>query len=311
MDDLKEHWTPILNLLSSDQRALMWSVKKIMEDVPSRYKQPKNKFEAFTIIKAHCNFLDSMELMSAFPSSVSEMNNLLAEYEDITIEESDLSWISEKNKQQLFWAWVYIHQNPIKEVDYKPENPLAKEAVYTFEEIYPLLVEKFDLFKTTKQCKRNYIKNMKHSYHQFLTSKPSLEWLTDKADDDCIWVWRYLIDKLTSLNFLKPLSNEDLFHSIIAIIANWDFLHHNANTLNKGFTCDFDPIVTKSQEKTPTKKELISKLTNAYKQREIRTKSQSLSILTKNNHKLLLKYMKEHSVSENKALNDIVKTMLD
>jgi len=220
MDDLREHWTLILNLLSSDQRALMWSVKKIMEDTPSRYKQPKNKFEAFTIIKEHCAYLDSMELMSVFPSAVDEMTRILSCYEDITIEESDLSWISEKNKQQLFWAWVYIHQNPIKEVHYKPENPLAKEAVYTFEEIYPLLVEKFDSFKTTKQCKRNYIKNMKHSYHQFLTSKPSLEWLTDKADDDCIWVWGYLTDKLTSLNFLKPLSNEDLFHSIIAIIAN-------------------------------------------------------------------------------------------
>ncbi|MDP2633525.1 MULTISPECIES: hypothetical protein [unclassified Pseudoalteromonas] len=282
-----------------------------MEDTPSRHKQPKNKFEAFTIIKEHCAYLDSMELMSVFPSAVDEMTRILSCYEDITIEESDLSWISEKNKQQLFWAWVYIHQNPIKEVHYKPENPLAKEAVYTFEEIYPLLVEKFDSFKTTKQCKRNYIKNMKHSYHQFLTSKPSLEWLTDKADDDCIWVWGYLTDKLTSLNFLKPLSNEDLFHSIIAIIANWDLLHHNANTLNKDFIGDLDPIVTKPQEKTPTKKELISKLTNAYKQREIRTKSQSLSILTKNNHKLLLKYMKEHSVSEKKALNEIVEAMLD
>ncbi|BED90691.1 hypothetical protein PspMM1_31590 [Pseudoalteromonas sp. MM1] len=289
----------------------MWSVKKIMEDTPSRHKQPKNKFEAFTIIKEHCAYLDSMELMSVFPSAVDEMTRILSCYEDITIEESDLSWISEKNKQQLFWAWVYIHQNPIKEVYYKPENPLAKEAVYTFEEIYPLLVEKFDSFKTTKQCKRNYIKNMKHSYHQFLTSKPSLEWLTDKADDDCIWVWGYLTDKLTSLNFLKPLSNEDLFHSIIAIIANWDLLHHNANTLNKDFIGDLDPIVTKSQEKTPTKKELVSKLTNAFKQREIRTKSQSLSILTKNNHKLLLKYMKEHSVSEKKALNEIVEAMLD
>ncbi|MCQ8821799.1 hypothetical protein NQT65_16530 [Pseudoalteromonas agarivorans] len=282
-----------------------------MEDTPSRHKQPKNKFEAFTIIKEHCAYLDSMELMSVFPSAVDEMTRILSCYEDITIEESDLSWISEKNKQQLFWAWVYIHQNPIKEVYYKPENPLAKEAVYTFEEIYPLLVEKFDSFKTTKQCKRNYIKNMKHSYHQFLTSKPSLEWLTDKADDDCIWVWGYLTDKLTSLNFLKPLSNEDLFHSIIAIIANWDLLHHNANTLNKDFIGDLDPIVTKSQEKTPTKKELVSKLTNAFKQREIRTKSQSLSILTKNNHKLLLKYMKEHSVSEKKALNEIVEAMLD
>ena len=311
MDDLKEHWTPILNLLSSDQRALMWSVKKIMEDTPSKHTQPKNKLEALSIIKKHCAFLDSMELMSVFQNPVSEMNNLLAEYEDITIEESDLSWISEKNKQQLFWAWVYIHQNPIKEVDYKPENPLAKEAVYTFEEIYPLLVEKFDSFKTTKQCKRNYIKSMKNYYHQFLVNKPDIEWLTDKAYDDCKWVWGYLTDKLTSLNFLKPLSNEDLFHSIIAIIANWDFIHQNANTLNKSFIGNFDPIVTKPQKKTPTKKELISKLTNAYKQREIRTKSQSLSILTKNNYKLLLDYMKKHNLSENKALNEIVKTMLD
>ena len=158
-----------------------------------------------TIIKEHCAYLDSMELMSVFPSAVDEMTRILSCYEDITIEESDLSWISEKNIQQLFWSWVHIHLNPINEKYYKEVNPLSKESVYSAEEIYPLLITKFDSFETTKQCKRDYIKNMKHCYHKFLVSKPDIGWLTDKANDDCIWVWGYLTDKLKELNFLKPL----------------------------------------------------------------------------------------------------------
>lgn len=311
MYDLKEYWNPYLKLLTSDKRALMWVAQKIISKDFLPKTELKNSIDAIKTVEKYCQFLDSMVLMQKDFNPVEEMEELLKDYEDIAIEESDLSWISEKNIQQLFWSWVHIHLNPINEKYYKEVNPLSKESVYSAEEIYPLLITKFDSFETTKQCKRDYIKNMKHCYHKFLVSKPDIGWLTDKANDDCIWVWGYLTDKLKELNFLKPLSNEDLFHSIITIIANWDFLHQNADALNKNFTSSLEPILSKPQEKTLTKEELISKLTNAYKQKKIRKNSQSFNLLSKSNHKRLLDYMNENGLSEKKALNEIVKAMLD
>lgn len=310
--EINEKWVPTLELLCSNPRLLDWFSKRVlMENKQDPFNLPKSQFDALKIIYDYFHLLDDMELMSAIPDAVEIVKDMILEYQDITFEETDLSWLSEKDKPQLFWAWTYLHLNPINEDNYRPLDPIKKECAYTFEEIYPLLIQKFNSIQTSKNIKLEYIKSMKSNYHLFLTSKPDIAWLSKKAKDDCIWVWRYLLKIVIRMDFLKPTSTEDLFHSIIAIIANWDLLYVNANKLNKGFISDFDGFVSCPQDKTPTKKELIFKLTNAHKQKEIRAKSQSLNLLSKMNHKLLLKYMEERGLSEKSALNEILKAELE
>jgi hypothetical protein len=65
------------------------------------------------------------------------------------------------------------------------------------------------------------------------------------------------------------------------------------------------------KDKLPTTEELTTSLYNAHKQRIHRQKNNSPLGLTKANQKKLTNYAKEQNTTEKKALNEIVKAMLD
>ncbi|MGY8877356.1 MAG: hypothetical protein ACKVJ5_13645 [Pseudoalteromonas sp.] len=73
---------------------------------------------------------------------------------------------------------------------------------------------------------------MKCSYSQFVTCKSRLPWLNIQDEETCSWVWRYLIEKVEeatgkedTFQFIKPIDNETVYWSCIALIANWGFLN--------------------------------------------------------------------------------------
>ncbi len=70
-------------------------------------------------------------------------------------------------------------------------------------------------------------------------------------------------------------------------------------------------FVSLKRDKLPTTDELTTSLYNAHKQKILRQKNNSSFGLTKANQKKLASYAKKLNTTEKKALNEIVKTMLD
>jgi hypothetical protein len=387
---------------------------------------------------------------SEFINGVSErskrqLSNLMGSYIANVLPIESFDWLSVKNPKQLSWVLFYINLNPISQIHFAPQNKYYRNFASNIKETYPLIIKTFDAAMPANGRKQSYLLTLKCAYSQYLIGKTPLPWLDIKDEETCSWVWRYLVEKVNEASeqkgmfqFIKPIDNETIYWSVIALISNWKFLKgrfieaikvqifdhiittksldvkidlnyfgnetitknsyetENATSNNMAFikpsnivlielnafecindacmpyviyTDTYYPYVTnepsdifrpklenlfmvslkrkgelhfrswsevdfkyqkfkttspiigsnnkvgcfinKYEDKLPTTDELTTSLYNAHKQKMFRQKSCSPSDLTKANQKKLTKYAKEQNTTEKKALNEIVKAILD
>ena len=418
-----------LDTFKNDERSLYWLAK---------YIHNNNLFnvECFpTNIKEACEIIKSWE-----SESINGIGARL-EYHQFKLMESyfenifpieSFNWLSDKDPKQLSWVLFYINLNPIQQTHFAPPNKYHRNFASNIKEAYPLIIKTFDAAMTADGYKQSYLLTLKCVYSQYVIGKNPLPWLDIKDKETCSWVWRYLVEKVDeasgqkgTFQFIKPIDNETIYWSVIALISNWKLLkgrylerverlvvpltsitlinkcfskkkvsNYN-NTVNitpnnmpslylnienrseitnktpflesiyydqnthykvdpfpnsaiKIYTEQFNndirftiqdiesrqnlpytlkniktqsifinEIKTQSIfineiiDKLPTTEELTTSLYNAHKQRIHRQKSNSPLGLTKANQKILTNYAKEQKTTEKKALNEIVKTMLN
>lgn len=94
-------------------------------------------------------------------------------------------------------------------------------------------------------------------------------------------------------------------------VVNLEFSRTSHTSPDLGTVSNSELYRISVKSKLPKKEELISSLYNAYKQRLLRKQSNSPFGLSKANQKKLTNYAKDQNTTEKKALNEIVKTMLD
>ncbi|MDI4652765.1 MULTISPECIES: hypothetical protein [Pseudoalteromonas] len=420
-----------LDTFKNDERSLYWLAKYILENnLISVKKSPTNIEEAREIIQCWENeFINGAEGRIQF-----EQSKLMKGYFSNILPTESFDWLSVKDPKQLCWVLFYLKFNPPKRYYYAPPNKYFRDFASNVKEIYPLIIKIFDATFCDEGVKQDYLLTMKESYSQFVTGKSRLSWLDIKDEETCSWVWRYLTEKIDkaagekrAFRFIKPIDNETIYWSVIALISNWNFLkglyfeklvtpltsltltnkcfsekeisNHSPHLItapinnsllyleiknsseitNKTSFFDLyshyfelkskekttvkealldsfhythykaDPypdsaikqyveknyngirftmearqdvpspsseilpttIVSLKKDKLPTVNELTSSLYNAQKQKILRQKHNSHFGLTKANQKKLTNYAKEHNSTEKKALNKIVKTMLD
>lgn len=441
-----------LEIFKNDERTLYWLVNYIhhnnlfcVEYFPTNIEQAREIIQRW----------ESKFINGVSERSKHELSNLMGSYITNVLPIESFDWLSVKNPKQLSWVLFYINLNPISEIHFAPQNKYYRNFASNIKEAYPLIIKTFDAAMTYDGHKQNYLLALKCAYSQYVIGKSPLHWLDMKDEATCSWVWRYLVEKVEEASkqkdvfqFIKPIDNETIYWSVIALISNWKFLKgrfieaikvpildhiittksldvqidlnyfgnetitknsyetENATSNNMAFikpsnivlnefnaseyilvypstsecingedmsnviytdtnypyevneplnisrpklkslflinlkhlgdtylrlwpevvfkyqrTKATNPIIgvsnkvgrftKKYEDKLPTTDELTTSLYNAHKQKMFRQKSGSPSGLTKANQKKLTNYAKDQNTTEKKALNEIVKTMLD
>ena len=434
-----------LDTFKNDERSLYWLVEHIhYTELFQVNRFPTNIQEAREIIQCWEN--ESINETEARLKN--ELRKLMKSYFANMLPIESFNWLSDRDPKQLCWVFFYLKFNPPKRSYHAPINKYFQDFASNVKEIYPLIIKIFDASLCNEGVKQDYLLTMKRDYSQFVTGKRLLPWLDIKDEETCSWIWRYLTEKIDeaaeekrAFRFIKPIDNETIYWSVIALISNWELLKgefieaikvpifdhiittksldvqidlnyfgnetitknsnetENAtpnnialikpskielvNTIelnkveyitdtyepyliytdinypyesNKPYSIyslrknslfmitlrrqhnvylrmrskidlkyrrfkETNPIIGRSdkvdclkhanKDKLPTTQELTISLYNAYKQRMHRQKSNSSLGLTKANQKKLTNYAKEQNTTEKKALNEIVKAMLD
>ena len=299
----------MLKKLKSDPRGLYWLAKKItIEPYFHVSVTPTNYQEIETLITNYENHLKKTLNQERYKR---EMNEIMSEYFENILPQDHFNWLYKLDSQGLYWVWVYLNFNPICTKGFRPSYlPIEKGYVETHEAIIPLIINTFDNSHGTLFVdKQNYLEELKIQYSKFLSSERSLNWLKPNDTELLGWVWNYICKRSLEFNFLAPITSKDYYWAINAVISNWQLLLRNQSKLY----IERPTIRFRLREgiHLPTAKELIDGLNNSYKQKKHRMKSISSPGLTKANQKKLTSYAKEQNTTEKKALNEIVKTMLD
>ncbi|WP_324738099.1 hypothetical protein VOI46_16410 [Pseudoalteromonas sp. CuT4-3] len=218
-----------LDTFKNDERSLLWLVKYIHHTELFQVNQlPKNIKEARYIIQCWEN-----ESINETGCRLKyELRKLMKSYFANMLPIESFNWLSDSEPKQLCWVFFYLKFNPPKRYYYAPPNKYFRDFACNVKEIYPLIIRIFDATLCVEEVKQDYLLTMKRSYSQFVTGKTPLPWLDIKDEKTCIWVWRYLIEKLEvasgkkdTLQFIKPIDNETIYWSVIALISNWNFLN--------------------------------------------------------------------------------------
>lgn len=282
-----------LDTFKDDERSLQWLVQYIHYNNLFYVEfWPRDIHEAREIIQ-HWE-RESAERPTARLKY--ELSKLMKSYFANILPIEDYDWLSANNSKQLCWVLFYINLNPMRQRYDVTANSFCRSSASNIREAYPLIIKTLDSSMPLNDGKKNYLLTLKSAYSQYLIGKKPLPWLDIKDEETCSWVWSYLIEKIDkasgqkgALQFIKPIDNETIFWSCISLIANSEFL--------KGYFTE--------------KEELTTSLYNAHKQKIHRQKSNSSLGLTKANQKKLTSYAKKQNTTEKKALNDIVKIMLN
>lgn len=431
-----------LDTFKNDERSLLWLVKYIHHTELFQVNQlPKNIKEARYIIQCW----ENESINETGWRLKYELRKLMKSYFANILPIESFNWLSDSEPKQLCWVFFYLKFNPPKRYYYAPPNKYFRDFACNVKEIYPLIIRIFDASLCNEGVKQDYLLTMKRDYSQFVTGKSLLPWLDIKDEETCSWIWRYLTEKIDeaaeekiAFQFIKPIDNETIYWSVIALISNWkhlkggfieaikvpifdhiittksldvqiDLNYYGNETITKNsnetenatpntmdlfkpsdielvelnefksindaympciiYTDTYYPyetiepsyifrsrlkylfmvslkrkgevhirnwpevdfkyqkfkttspiivssnkvgrFINKYEDKLPTTAELNTSLYNAHKQKMFRQKSSSPLGLTKANQKKLTNYAKDQNTTEKKALNELVKTMLD
>ena len=424
-----------LEVFKNDERTLYWLVNYIhhnnllcVEYFPTNIEQAREIIQRW----------ESEFINGVSERSKHQLSNIMGNYIANVLPIESFDWLSVKNPKQLSWVLFYINLNPIPQFHSALPDKYYRNFASNIEEAYPLIIKTFDAAMTHDGLKQNYLLALKCAYSQYVIGKSPLPWLDMKDEETCSWVWRYLVEKVEEASkqkdvfqFIKPIDNETIYWSCIALIGNWELLKnryvenidkplfnhiktikpsnttsvnlktnkslpteyfltapdlgckyqikfHAADfTINQLTTTPSTPLITLNFDKListdirfltitapstslvafktignvrvnllpnctftyiteklnqpsalddsleingtlpvsvdllPTQKNLIAYLYNAHKQKIHRQRNNSLLGLNKANQKKLTNYAKEQNTTEKKALNEIVKAMLD
>ncbi|MDC3189223.1 hypothetical protein NQU96_05675 [Pseudoalteromonas elyakovii] len=218
-----------LDTFKNDERSLYWLAKYILgNNLTSVKKSPTNIEEASEIIQCW----ENESINGAAGRIQFEQSKLMKGYLSNILPTENFDWLSVKDPKQLCWVLFYLKFNPPKRYYYAPPNKYFRDFASNVKEVYPLIIKIFDDTFCDEGVKQDYLLTMKESYSQFVTGKSRLPWLDIKDEETCSWVWRYLterIDKAAEENrafqFIKPIDNETIYWSVIALISNWNFLN--------------------------------------------------------------------------------------
>jgi hypothetical protein len=411
-----------IDFFKNDGRALLWlSTKAAASYYPCGSSVPDNFYAATALIERYDGYLKGSNL-EVYKRDVLK---IMADYLNDILPVSDFQWLEKADGQGLYWVWVYIHFNKPRET-YIPQADCLKTRSFisTADEIFPLILQKLDNTISLNDYRKDYLSVLLKEYSSFVIKRNPVYWLDPKDKEGCSWVWQYIIDKYEHLDFLAPITSEDIYLAIVAVTSNWDLLHKkveiepqtafNENTYDRytssapytpsapytssapytppyipsvpytssapytppytssapytppytssvPYTPPYTPPYTSSAPYTPsalyahpttsstqafnnvhepyrsnsslppvpdrqdgdeqknetkcntliTKDMLLKQLYNGHKQRKHRERNESTFNLTKANQKKLTNYAKDQNTTEKKALNEIVKTMLD
>lgn len=218
-----------LDTFKNDERSLYWLVKYIHNEKLFYVEYfPTNIEEARYIIQ-------KWEEQSRYGVKVrlqKKLSKLMKDYFANLLPIEIFEWLSAEDSKQLCWVFFYVNLSPLNHYSIYLKTLSNETFASNIREMFPLIINTVDSATNLHQHKITYIKNLKSNYSQFVTGKTPLPWLDIKDEKTCIWVWRYLIEKLEvasgkkdTLQFIKPIDNETIYWSVIALISNWNFLN--------------------------------------------------------------------------------------
>ncbi|KHM46191.1 hypothetical protein PL71_15050 [Pseudoalteromonas distincta] len=218
-----------LDTFKNDERSLYWLVEYIHHTELFQVSQPpKNIKEARYIIQCW----ENESINETGWRLKYELRKLMKSYFANMLPIESFNWLSDSEPKQLCWVFFYLKFNPPKRYYYALPNKYFRDFACNVKEIYPLIIRIFDATLCSEGVKQDYLLTMKQSYSQFVTGKSRLPWLDIKDEETCSWVWRYLTEKIDTaieqkdtINFIKPIDNETIYWSVIALISNWKFLN--------------------------------------------------------------------------------------
>lgn len=217
-----------LDTFKNDERSLYWLVKYIhhndlfyVNNFPTNIEQVRE-----IIQKWESEFINGVSERSKH-----QLSHLMKSYFANVLPIESFDWLSVKNPKQLSWVLFYINLNPIPQIHFAPQNKYYRSFASNIEEAYPLIIKTFDAAMTHDGHKQNYLLALKCAYSQYVIGKSPLPWLDMKDEETCSWVWRYLVEKVEEASkqqdvfqFIKPIDNETVYWSCIALIGNWELL---------------------------------------------------------------------------------------
>lgn len=217
-----------LDTFKNDERSLYWLVKYIHHnDLFYVNNFPTNIEQVREIIQRW----ESEFINGVSERSKHQLSHLMKSYFANVLPIESFDWLSVKNPKQLSWVLFYINLNPIPQIHFAPQNKYYRSFASNIEEAYPLIIKTFDAAMTHDGHKQNYLLALKCAYSQYVIGKSPLPWLDMKDEETCSWVWRYLVEKVEEASkqqdvfqFIKPIDNETVYWSCIALIGNWELL---------------------------------------------------------------------------------------
>ena len=218
-----------LDTFKNDERTLYWLVNYIhhnnlfcVEYLPTNIEQAREIIQRW-----ESQFINGVSERSKY-----ELSNLMGSYIANVLPIESFDWLSVKNPKQLSWVLFYINLNPISQIHFAPQNKYYRNFASNIKETYPLIIKTFDAAMPANGHKQNYLLALKCAYSQYVIGKSPLPWLDMKDEETCSWVWRYLVEKVEEASkqkdvfqFIKPIDNETIYWSVIALISNWKFLN--------------------------------------------------------------------------------------
>ena len=301
--------------------------------IPQIHFAPQNKY--------YRNFASNIKeayplIIKTFDSAIiydgQKQNYLLAlkyAYSQYVIGKNPLPWLDIKDEETCSWVWRYLVE--------KVDEASGQKGMFQF--IQPIDNETIywsciSLIANWRFLKGRFVKNVeKPLFRHIETIKPSNN-TNVNLDTSKLFLSGPLLkyNHQIKFNSIDELINTDINDLTITapstslaafeVVGNVTIhlypratFTYIAEKLNQplAYDCtqDINGKETLAVDLLSDQKDLAAYLYNAHKQRSFRQKSNNFFGLTKANQKKLTSYAKDQNTTEKKALNEIVKTMLD
>ncbi|MGR3980494.1 hypothetical protein [Pseudoalteromonas sp. 1181_04] len=261
-----------------------------------------------------------------------KQNYLLAmkrSYSQYLTGKSLLPWLDIKDEETCSWVWRYLMEKVDEASGQKDTfqfiKPIDNETIYwsCISLIANWRFLKGRFVKNVEKPLFHHIEAIKPSNNTNVNSQTSKFFLSGSPLKYNYQIKFNAIDELihTDINDLTitapstPLAAFNVVGNVTVRLYRQVTFTSIVEKLNQpsAYDCtqDINGKETLEVDLLPDQKDLTAYLYNANKQRSFRQKSNNSLGLTKANQKKLTNYAKEQKTTEKKALNEIVKTMLD
>ena len=235
----------------------------------------------------------------------SYLSILLKKYSSFVIKRNPVYWLDPKDKEGCSWVWQYIIKK-YKHLDFLA--PITNRDIYL---AIVAVISNWDLLHENPQSAiyekayDRYIPNVAY------TPGPPY---APYAPNAAYTPGPTYAPHVPNVAYTPGPPFAHLTTYFTQAVNNSQQSHRSNNSRPPVFDCqDINEQETGTDECNTviTKDMLLKQLYNGYKQRKHRERNENTLNLTKANQKKLTNYAKDQNTTEKKALNEIVKTMLD